>query len=129
MEPKSYLVAFLLTLFGGVLTTGISYANGYSPCQIFGFCQSDLIEKNAKLLVEVDKLKAERDQLNLEINDRVTTLKQTLQEEKQLNDSILTIVGDIGKINKEGARTSETIRKISQKIRDIAHLLDSSDSK
>ncbi|TBR42544.1 hypothetical protein CBF23_007515 [Marinomonas agarivorans] len=126
MDLRSYSIALLLTLSGGLFTTGISYFNGYSPCQIFGFCQSDLIEENTKLLAEVERLRADIEKINHELDEKITKLNTDLEQEKAFNESILSIIKDIGKINQNGETTSDSIRQIAQKIVDIAHLLNQS---
>lgn len=127
MELRSYFTALILTFSGGFITTGISYINGYSPCQIFGFCQADLIAKNAELLAEVEKLKADIKQINLELDAQLDQLHSDLEQEKEFNADILTIIKDIGQINQNGENTSENIRQLAEKIVDIAHLLAQSD--
>lgn len=127
MTIKQGFSILLTFLFGAVLNTIIAAYNGLAPCEIYGLCQSDLIDTNEMLLGQVQQLKQDLITAYDSTDQQIESMNRQLEKEQQHNQDIRTAIEKIVAIN-QGDNTSENIREIAKQIVEVAALLDQSNT-
>ena len=98
---------------GFTASTGAAFINGYSPCEIYGFCESHVLAENHRLLNEASELKDEINQINRDNRQRVADISAKLKEQKALNTTLTDGITKIVSISDEGVSNEEKLREIA----------------
>lgn len=120
LKQAFYILGFVVA--GSLLSTLLAFFNGTSPCEIYGFCQPKLIQKNQQLLEQIAQLKLDLIKANTEADQKLTKVEELLAKEQQRNTDIQASIEKIITLNQQGD-SSERIRNIAQQLVEIASIL------
>jgi len=119
-----YLVFAAVAGFSG--STGAAFINGYSPCDIYGICESnapDLVKENERLMKEAELLRDQISQINQENLGIVEGLQQNLQSQQVLNQALSSGISTIADISAKGVSNEQKIMEIGQTLQFIGRQL------
>lgn len=120
---KHRILQLCALALGFSISTAIAFVNGYQPCDIYGYCEIDILAENEKLLNEARQLKAKIDELNNDKAEIVNDLQKYVAEQNGFNALMKSSIVSIAEIIKRGETNEEKIRNIAEAINDIGDRL------